>query len=27
MQAGHTLQVSSNSANSLDTIMGIMEQT
>ena len=27
MQAGHTLQVSSNSANSLDTIIGIMEQT
>ncbi len=27
MQTGNTLQVSSNSANSLDTIMGIMEQT
>lgn len=27
MEAGHVLQVSSNSANSLDTIMGIMEQT
>ena len=27
MQAGHTLQVSSNSANELDTIIGIMEQT
>ena len=27
MQAGHVLQVSSNSANSLDTIIGIMEQT
>ena len=27
MQAGHSLQVSSNTANSLDTIIGIMEQT